>query len=109
MSVGAVTSLAMECSTITVAIAPVPDWTWLSLTLSGITDLSGNPLVGQNQLSVIALAGDVNNDSVTSTTDVAQIRVAVGQPASTQYTREDLNCDGMITTTDLASARTLVH
>lgn len=109
VSVGAVTSLAMECSTITVAIAPVPDWTWLSLTLSGITDLSGNPLVGQNQLSVIALAGDVNNDSVTSTTDVAQIRVAVGQPASTQYTREDLNCDGMITTTDLASARTLVH
>lgn len=108
VSLGAVTSLVIECSTITVAIGSVPDRTWLSLTLSGITDLSGNPLVGQNQLSVIVLAGDVNNDSVTSTTDVAQIRAAVGRPASAQYTREDLNCDGMITTTDLASVRTLI-
>lgn len=108
VSVGAVTSLVIECSTITVSIASVPDRTWLALTLSGITDLSGNPLFGQNEVSVIAIAGDANNDAVTSTADLAQIKAAIGVPVGTQYAREDLNCDGSITTTDVALAKTLI-
>ena len=68
----------MVSNTITVLMHGAPTAGCVTLTVAngpdGVVGVSGEPLDGVNQVSVVSLAGDANGDGVVSLADMVQIR-----------------------------------
>ncbi len=108
---GSVDAVTIVGQVMTIDISGVPDATCLAITVSGIADLVGNPLVGDHDVQVVVLAADVNSDGNADLIDMAYVKSKNGEPLSPlpcddpDFARFDLNVDGNIDLIDMALAK----
>jgi len=107
LSAGELEAAAIDGHVMTIEMSGVPDETCLAITLAGLVDLTGNPLVGDNDVHVLVLAGDTNGDGFTNLTDMAQVKAMDGSALDDSTGRFDLNFDGAINLTDMSLAKSL--
>jgi len=105
LSSGSLTGVSISGSTLNIYLSSVANASTLTITLGHITDLSGNPLSGSNQVKLGVLAGDVNGDGVVNLLDLAQLRVKLDAALDNSNFRCDPNCDGLINIFDLSMCR----
>ena len=60
LSAGTLEIVSIDGPLMTVEMGGVPDLSCQTITVTGLQDLTGNPLTGDNQAHVGVLAGDVN-------------------------------------------------
>jgi hypothetical protein len=105
---GSLESVSISDNTVTVELSGVADQSCVNISVSGIEDLSGNPLTGPNQVHIGTLVGDIDADGNVTLTDAVVARDNNGQPvAEGGNARSDLDCDANITLTDAIKARDL--
>jgi hypothetical protein len=73
----------------------------LSVSLSNVTDMSGNFSAAISG-SLPVLVGDTTGDRFVDSADIAQTKSQSGQPVTRSNIREDLNNDGFIDSADIA-------
>jgi hypothetical protein len=79
----------------TVNLTGVADVQRITVTLSGVTDATGQVLPNSS-VSMVLLIGDANGDRVVNAGDVLQTRSRSGQTTSETNFRSDVNTDGAI-------------
>ena len=87
---------------------PLPDYARYLLSVSGITDVAGNPLAGDADRIMTALAGDVSCDLRVNATDLSRVRAARMKsidPNVAAQVRADVNFDGRVNATDISRVR----
>ena len=87
---------------------PLPDYARYLLSVSGITDVAGNPLAGDADRIMTALAGDVSCDLRVNATDLSRVRAARMKsidPNDAGQVRADVNFDGRVNATDISRVR----
>lgn len=94
---------AVANDTLILTVTGNVDKTCYTINVAGATQCT----VGDTTCSVLALAGDANQDKRVSATDVALVKSRVGQSVAANV-RCDLNCDGTISATDVALAKSKV-
>lgn len=92
---------AINGNVLTLTIASVTDQSKISVVLNGITDTSGNALVGTNTLYVRALEGDVNQNRSVSIGDLQDVEDALFNTVNSSDFLNDVNCSGTISIGDL--------
>lgn len=89
----------------TIAIAGVANRSCPVIAVTGVSDLSGNPLSGDNDVAIRVLAGDANADGAVNIFDLIAIRNQLNQPVTTTNFRDDVTADGAINIFDLIATR----
>ena len=90
----------------TVNISGIPDVRCLWVKVNGIADLEDNPLVGDNDVYIVVLAGDVNDDGNTNLIDMAAVKAKNGSdPTAPGMSKYDVNLDGQINLIDMAAVK----
>ena len=92
-------------SALTLVLTGINDRSVITVTVGGLADLSGNPLAGDSDVSVRALAGDVNGNGVVDQLDFLFVRRALLRPLTDQTFLADINLDGAVDTIDLLYVR----
>lgn len=106
LSAGALGPATITGPQMTMSLSGVPDMTCLVITLSGVTDLAGNPLTaGSSVIAVRVLLGDTNGTGSVSVADVNQTRSRSGQLVNASNFRSDTNCSGSISVADVNQVR----
>jgi regulation of enolase protein 1 (concanavalin A-like superfamily) len=90
---------------LTLTLTGVRDRSVVSVLMAGIADPSGNTLVGDVDVSIRALAGDVNGNGVVNAIDLLMVRRSLFRPAGAESFLADLDADGSIDSVDLVHAR----
>jgi hypothetical protein len=90
---------------LTLTLTGVQDRTTVAVTIGGFADLAGNALVGDSDVSVRALAGDVNGNGVVNEMDFLLARRALFRPLSDQTFLADIDLDGSVDSFDLLHVR----
>ena len=101
--VGPVLTLAND--KLTVEMIDVTARSCLAITLTDITDLSGQPLEGPNAVYVRNFVGDVTGDGRTNVLDLLATRNAVNQSVTGANFRCDVVADGTINVIDMLKIR----
>jgi hypothetical protein len=107
LSAGLLHSVLILDNEMVVNLSGVPDGTCLRIGLTGISDLFGQPLVGDNDVHLRVLTGDTNGDGKTNLIDMAQVKSMNGQPLLPENARFDVNLDGSINLIDMALVKSL--
>ena len=93
----------------TIQFSPaLPDYARYLVEIAGVTDTSGNPVVGGTSRLMTALKGDVSGDGVVNAIDLARVRGAESAPISPtniSEVRADVSGDGQVNAIDLARVR----
>jgi len=87
-----------------VVLGPVlPDAARYLVALTGVTDMAGNALAGDNDRVMTCLVGDANGDFETGAFDLLGVWDYRGQSATAgvEQTRSDVNGDGTVNASDL--------
>jgi len=88
-------------------IADVTDGSCMTISISGVTDLVGNPLTGDNNVNVRVLLGDINADNLVNISDLSEVKAYFSSPLVHENNcRIDVNGDGIINELDLETVRT---
>ncbi len=85
----------------------LPDAARYLVQVEGITDVTGNPLAGDNDRVFTALVGDATGDLRVNAIDLSYIwprRTTQIDGVSVNQTRSDVTCDGRINAIDLSAA-----
>jgi len=90
-----------------IEMSGVPDESCLVITVTGIADLTDNPLTGNNQAHITVLTGDTNGDHYTDLIDMAQVKSKNGSALFGADVRFDVNLDGSIDLIDMALIKSL--
>jgi len=104
----AVTTFTAEGDTVGIIDfdGPLPDVARYLVRIEGVTDVVGNPLAGDNDRVLTALAGDANGDLRINAIDLSYIwprRTGQIDGASLVQVRPDVNCDGRVNAIDLSA------
>lgn len=121
LSVGQVDSVTLDGLDLIVQVSGISDGSvtgagsCVDVTVSGIADLADNALVGDTDVRVVVLAGDINGsappygDNMVDLTDMAKAKANAS--SNLELTKEtclfDVNVDGGITLTDMALVKSL--
>ena len=101
---------SISSSNLTLNLTNAVDQSQVSVVLSGITDLAGNPLSGTNAVRIRSLYGDVNQSGTVNAVDLQQVKnnlLATLTPANFLC---DINCSGTINAVDLQQIKNnLLH
>ena len=105
---GTTVSAAVRADGTTAALTftpALPDYARYLVRLTGVRDLAGNPLAGDNDRLLTALLGDATGDRRTNSTDVGAVISLRGvdpiDPADVNQVRSDVTLDGRINNTDV--------
>lgn len=105
LSVGTLLAAEIDGAEMRLELADVSTPALLTITLSGITDLADNPLIGADELVVKVHTGDVNGDGVVNLSDMSAVRAQLYQPLTTSNFWYDVNVDGTIDISDMSTVR----
>ncbi len=105
VSVGDVDSVQINAKEMIVELSGIPDESCVDLTVTGLEDLAENALVGDNDVRIKVLLGDVNGDNYTDLIDMAYLKHMHGEALDETTARFDLNLDGQIDLIDMALAK----
>jgi len=84
----------------------LPDQDTYTLTIADtVKDLVGNPLVGDRDLVLSALKGDVNGNGEVAEADITAVRARFGRAVNAGTASYDVNMSGMLNTLDLLKVR----
>ena len=85
--------------------APLPDYARYLIRLTGVKDVAGNALLGDNDRIVTALLGDATADRRVNSTDVCAVQSLRGidpiNAADVNQVRSDVTNDGRVNNTDV--------
>ncbi len=87
---------------------PLPDYARYLVRIQGVTDLSGNPLSGDNDRIMTALKGDASGDLQVDSSDSTAVRALTTgliNSANVAQVRADLTMDGQVNASDLSIVR----
>jgi len=85
----------------------LPDVGRYLVRIDGVSDVAGNPLAGDEDVLLTALAGDALGDLRVSAIDLSYIwanRTSQIDGVTESQTRSDVNCDGRVNAIDLSAA-----
>lgn len=101
-SVGAVSSHSFgpDSNQYTVSLANISPNQSVDVTLKNVHDEAGN--FGDVSMRMTLLLGDIIGDGHVNASDVGQTKTRVGQPASAENCRSDVNLSGSINASDVA-------
>ena len=86
-------------------VEPLPDDKY-TLTLSEtVLDQEGNTLIGNTDIQLSVLTGNVNADTIVNVGDMIGVRAHIGMPIDEETVKYDINQDGNINVGDLISIR----
>jgi hypothetical protein len=105
LSVGEVSTVMVDGRDMLVEVIGVPDGSCVDLSVSGIEDLAGNALVGDDDVRVKVLLADTNGDDRANLIDMAQVKSMNGAPLVEDTARFDLNRDAAVNLIDMALAK----
>ncbi|GMU20622.1 MAG: hypothetical protein AMXMBFR13_07190 [Phycisphaerae bacterium] len=88
-----------------VELSGVADATCIHIRLGGIEDLNGVAFVGDDDVAIRTLLGDVNNDGQTASGDITQVKSVSGQVTSATNFRRDVNADGQVASGDITQVK----
>ena len=97
--------LSLEGRELTAEIWGASSPSCLTVAISGLVDLEGQPLEGPNQLCLGILTADVNGDGKVNIFDLVSTRNAMNQPVTATNFRADVNASGAINIFDLVAIR----
>ncbi len=86
----------------------LPDYARYVVRVSGITDVAGNPLSGDNDRIMTTLRGDASGGLRVNATDFSSVRAARTQLISSSNSAQircDVSCDGQVNVADLSLIR----
>ena len=86
----------------------LPDYARYLVRVSGVTDVAGNPVAGDNDRIITALIGDVSSDLRINATDFSRVRAARTRLVSVgdiNEIRADVSADGRVNASDLSRIR----
>ena len=89
-------SASIAGNTITLNLTGALDQSVVTIALNGINDITGNPLTGDNNVEIRALAGDATQDKRVGRPDSEAVRAHARQPLDQMNYLFDLNLDGRI-------------
>jgi hypothetical protein len=98
-------SLDASGTVLTLTLTGVSDRSVVNVLMAGLADLAGNPMAGDSDVSVRALAGDVNGNGVVNAIDLLLARRALFRAVGDQTFLADLDADGSIDSVDLVHVR----
>lgn len=107
VSAGAVQSVTVSGLTdLIVTLSGVSDETCLTMSFLGITDLNGNNLIGDADIQMVSLKGDIIADGVVDSLDDNEVRAQSGSATVTVNNfRSDTNVSGSVNATDISMVR----
>ncbi|GMU23321.1 MAG: hypothetical protein AMXMBFR13_34000 [Phycisphaerae bacterium] len=105
LSAGTLGTVSVVDNQVTANLSGVPNRSCFTLTLSGLTDVHGNAMTGDNTVQIRVLKGDVNSDGVVASADITQVKGASGQTVNQGNFRKDLNVDGVIASADIIQVK----
>ena len=88
-------------SNLTLNLTNAVDQSLVTVVLSGITDLAGNPLAGTNAVRICSLYGDVNQNGAVNVVDMQRVKNNLLQGLTPANFLCDINCSGGINVVDL--------
>jgi hypothetical protein len=97
---GTVASTAFQNGNYVVNLTGVTNAQAIAVTLSGISDSSGNSLDSLTA-SMNVLVGDTNGDGFVNSADIGQTKARSGQTVGTTNFRSDVNADGFLNSADI--------
>ncbi len=86
----------------------LPDFARYAVRISGVTDVAGNEVTGDNDRVLTALEGDVSGDLRVNASDLSRVRAGRTRLIDAQdanQARADVTCDGRVNATDLSRVR----
>ncbi|UCH98048.1 MAG: hypothetical protein JSV88_14670, partial [Candidatus Aminicenantes bacterium] len=101
LSCGTLKNITVEKNRLFLEMTDVPDSHLLGITLTGIKDTQGKPLIGVKNLYVSVFQGDVNGDDVVNTSDLDIVHANLFQPITKDNFKCDVKVDGIINGLDL--------
>ena len=99
---GSVGSFAVNGAEVTVNLAGIANAQRISITLTNVNDGTNS---GDVSIPMAVLLGDTNGNGAVNGSDVAQIKLDSGQPATPLNFREDPNVSGTINGVDVSLAK----
>jgi hypothetical protein len=90
----------------TVEMSGVPDQSCLTITVTGLEDLTGNALTGDNHVQVVVLAGDLIDHGIVNIFDMGNVKGQLFQPITYSNLMADVNLDGVINIFDMGEVKT---
>ncbi len=105
LSTGTLDAVSIDGNEMTIELSDVPDAMCLAITITGIIDLDGHLLSGDNNVHIRSLLADVNEDGEADLIDMAQVKSRNGEPLDAATARFDLNLDSHLDLIDMALAK----
>ncbi len=102
LSSGACRSVSAEGSDMILDLIGMPEHGCLTITVQGVTDLAGRPLIGDNDVQVCVREGKVNGTGAVDAADLDKIKQLLYQPATGANFTADVVPDGVINIRDLS-------
>jgi hypothetical protein len=90
---------------LTLNLVGVADGGLVTVALGGLSDLAGNPLAGDRDVSVRSLFGDVDGSGAVNNLDVVEVRSGLASGGAWNYLL-DLDLSGSVNSRDVLLART---
>ena len=101
---------SISSSNLTLNLTNAVDQSLVTVVLSGITDLAGNPLAGTNAVRISSLYGDVNQSGAVNVVDMQKVKNNLLQGLTSANFLCDVNCNGGINVADLQQIKNnLLH
>jgi hypothetical protein len=92
---------SISSSNLTLNLTNAVDQSLVTVVLSGITDLAGNPLAGTNAVCIRSLYGNVHQSGTVNAVDLQQVKNHLLQTVTSLNFLCDVNCSGTINAVDL--------
>jgi Dockerin type I domain len=103
-------SASIDGSNLTLNLNNVPDQSYVTVVLNGLTDMAGNPLAGTNAVVVASLYGNVHQGGTVNGVDIQQIKNNLLAAVTSVNFLSDVNCSGSINAADLQAVKNnLLH
>jgi hypothetical protein len=94
-------SASISGNTVTLNLTNVVNQSVVSVSINGITSISGTTLMGDSDIEVRALVGDTNGSTSVNATDISQAKSKVGNIVSGSNFWHDVTVDGNLNTSDV--------
>jgi len=103
LSAGTLQSVSLAGPEMNIEISGVPDQSCLRITVTGISDLTGNPLIGYNDVHIHVLLGDAKTEDndIVNIFDLGKVKSQLFKPVTLDNYMCDVNMDGIINIFDL--------